>query len=113
MPTSNTLDILLDHALWATRQLLQACAALTPEQFHRRFEMGPGSLHDTTAHIIGSTRGWGDMLAGREPRPRLEADGLRRTPAELLALFDEVAADFAATARANPTDEIVTAVRGG
>jgi hypothetical protein len=27
--------------------MLDACAKLTDEQFHHRFEIGPGSLHDT------------------------------------------------------------------
>ena len=111
MSTSNPLDVLLAHNLWANRQLLEACARLTPEQFHQRFEMGPGSLHDTTTHILGAMRGWGDMLAGREQRPRLE--GTRRTPAELLALLDEIAADIAASAAAHSLDGLVTGSRGG
>jgi uncharacterized damage-inducible protein DinB len=111
MSTSNPLDVLLAHNLWANRQLLEACARLTPEQFHQRFEMGPGSLHDTTTHILGAMRGWGDMLAGREQRPRLE--GTRRTPAELLALLDGIAADIAASAAAHSLDGLVTGSRGG
>ena len=111
MPTSNPLDVLIAHNHWATRQILTACAALTPEQFHRRFEMGPGSLHDTTTHMLAAQRAWTDMLAGRPERPRLE--GTQRTPAELLALLDEIATDFAATAKAHPLDELVTRSRGG
>jgi uncharacterized damage-inducible protein DinB len=113
MPTSNPLDILLAHNEWATRQILEACVNLTDEQFHQRFEMGPGSLHDTTTHLLGAFRSWGDMLAGREPRPRIDQDGTRRTPAQLLALLEEIAPDFATTARSHPLDEIVSAVRGG
>jgi uncharacterized damage-inducible protein DinB len=111
MPTSDPLEILLAHNLWATRQILDACSRLSPEQFHQRFEMGPGSLHDTTTHMLGAMRGWGDMLAGREQRPRLE--GTNRSPAELVALLDEIAADLAATAREHPVDELVSAERGG
>ncbi|MDB5354509.1 MAG: DinB family protein [Phycisphaerales bacterium] len=109
--TSNPLDILLAHDLWANRQIFDACAKLTPEQFHQRFEMGPGSLHDTATHILGAMRVWGDLLAGREQRPRLE--GARRTPGELLALLEEISADLAASARAHPTDDLVTRVREG
>lgn len=109
--TSDPLDILLAQNQWATRQLLDACAKLTPEQFHQRFEMGPGSLHDTATHILAASRAWGDMLAGREQRPRLE--GTRRTPQELLALLEEIAADLAASAKAHPTDGLVTGSRGG
>jgi uncharacterized damage-inducible protein DinB len=111
MPSNNPTDILVDHDRWATWNMIQACAALPPEKFHQRFEMGPGSLHDTVTHMLAALRGWGDMLAGREQRPRLE--GTQRTPAELLALHDEIATDFAATARQHPVDELVTGQRGG
>ncbi|MHC4992607.1 MAG: DinB family protein [Planctomycetota bacterium] len=111
MPTSDPVDVLLAQNRWATRQLLEACAALLPEQLHQRFEMGPGSLHDTVTHILGAMRGWGDLLAGREQRPRLE--GEQRTPQQLLTLLDEIADDFDASARAHPTDDLVTGSRGG
>jgi uncharacterized damage-inducible protein DinB len=113
MATSNPLDVLLAHDHWATRNILEACEALTEEQFHRRFEIGPGSLHDTTTHIVGAMRGWGDLLAGREQRPRLEHGGVKRTPAELLILLNEIAADLATSARLYRLDEVVTGSRGG
>jgi uncharacterized damage-inducible protein DinB len=50
--TGNPLDILLAHNLWATRQLLGACSKLTSEQFHRRFDIGNGSLHDAATHML-------------------------------------------------------------
>ena len=113
MPTSNPLDVLLAHDRWATRNILEACAALSPEQFHQRFEMGPGSLHDTTTHILGAMRGWGDMLASREQRPRLEQGGGPRTPHELLALLEEIGDNFGESARQHPLDELVSGSRGG
>jgi uncharacterized damage-inducible protein DinB len=111
MPTTNPIDILLSHDRWATQKLLEACAGLTEEQFHQRFDIGPGSLHDTTTHILGAMRRWGDMLAGREQRPRLE--GPRRSPAELLKLLDQIASDFAASANHYPVEEIVSGSRDG
>ncbi len=111
MPTSDPLDILLAHDRWATGQILSACAKLTPEQFHQRFEMGPGSLHDTATHILAAMRIWGDVLAGREQRPRLE--GTKRTQAELLNMLEEIAADLAAAARSHPLDQTVSRVREG
>jgi uncharacterized damage-inducible protein DinB len=109
MPTSDPIDILLEHDRWATRNMIDVCATLTPEQFHQRFEMGPGSLHDTTTHILAAMRVWEDVLAGREPRPRLE--GTKRTLAELLALHEESASAFAAVARKYALDETVTRER--
>ncbi len=111
MPTSNPADILLSHDRWATQNILDACAKLTPEQFHHRFEMGFGSLHDTVTHVLAAMRGWGDLIAGRENRPRLE--GATRTIAELQALLDEIMADFAATAKTHPFEETVTRERDG
>src|SRR5438128_1828358 len=111
MIPTDPMDILLAHNAWANQQLFSACEKLTADHFHRRFEMGPGSIHDTITHIIGAMRRWGDLLAGREERPRLE--GTQRSAAELLTLHDEIAENLAAAARAHPPDEIVTATRGG
>ena len=111
MPQSNPLDILLIHNRWANTQVLDACASLTPDRFHQSFDIGLGSLHDTTTHILGAMRGWSDMLAGREPRVRLEQG--RRTAPELLALHDDIADELDDLAAAHPLDEIVSAERGG
>jgi uncharacterized damage-inducible protein DinB len=111
MPTTNPIDILLAHDRWATRNILSACQSLPPEKFHQRFEMGPGSLHDTTTHILGAMHGWADLLAGREFQPRLE--GTARTVNELLKLLDEIADDLAASARAHPLDGEVSRLRDG
>ncbi len=113
MPTSDPLDILLTHDHWATRQLLDACAKLTPEQFHHPFDIGPGSLHAATSHLLAAMRAWTDMLAGREQRPRLDAPGSQHTPAELQSLLDEIAADLWTLAHTHALDEIVTRIRGG
>jgi uncharacterized damage-inducible protein DinB len=56
--TSDPLDILLAHFRWANRVLLDACRPLTREQFHQPFDIGPGSLHDTMAHVIRCVEGW-------------------------------------------------------
>ena len=100
MPESDPLTILLAHSQWATRQILEASQKLTSDQFHQRFEMGPGSLHDTTTHIVGSMKLLTQVLAGQTPGPRLEQDGQRRSPQELIALLDSISIDFASEARA-------------
>jgi uncharacterized damage-inducible protein DinB len=111
MPTSNPTDILLAHDRWATGKILAECEKLTPEQFHQRFEMGPGSLHDTTTHMLAAIRSWADLLAGRELRPRLE--GTKRTIHELMTMLDEIATEFASLVRAHSVEEIVSRVRDG
>src|ERR1700761_3391778 len=95
MPLSNPLDILLTHDHWATKNILGACQKLPAEQFQRRFEMGPGSLHDTIAHIIGAMRGWTDLLAGRPMRPRPDQNGGKFTPDDLLKMLEESSDEFA------------------
>jgi caffeoyl-CoA O-methyltransferase len=96
---ADPLDILLRHDAWATREVLRACAALTEEQWHRRFEIGPGSLHDTLTHVIGAMLRWADRIDGPPTplRPSIEGEA-RRTPAELLAILEPAAAGLAASA---------------
>lgn len=107
MPEAEPIQILLLHDRWATAQVLNACAALSADQFHQRFDIGPGSLHDTLTHVVGAMRTWTDTLAGGEPRPRLETDGQRRTPEQIRALLEESRAELAAEA-GRPLDEMVT-----
>jgi uncharacterized damage-inducible protein DinB len=104
--SSDPLDILLAHNLWATRRVLEACLPLSAEQFARPFDMGPGNLHDTLTHIIAAMRRWCDRLAGRTLRPAIDkplrnvgAAGMvsqykTRTPAELIALLEEAAKEL-------------------
>jgi uncharacterized damage-inducible protein DinB len=110
--TSDLLDVLLRHNHWANVHLLRSCGPLSDEQFHRRFEIGPGSLHDTVTHLVGATGRWSDLLARRAERPRPEGSGVR-APAELAAMLDAADADFEAAARAGPLGEVFSGVRGG
>lgn len=79
-------EILLGHNLWATRVVLQAAAALDADAFQQRFEIGPGSLHDTLRHIVGAMLRWADRIADRPLRASIEADGRLYTARELLTL---------------------------
>ncbi len=95
--TFDPLTVLLEHNRWATRRVLDLCRALTPEQFHQRFEIGPGSLHDTIRHIVACMRGWADDIAGRCARPdheRGEGVAVRLGIDELERLLVEVTEEF-------------------
>jgi uncharacterized damage-inducible protein DinB len=106
--TSDPIDALLAHNHWATRLLLETCRALTPEQFHRPFPIGPGDrggLHAILTHIVSAMRRWADRISGRPVRPSLErpppgwtqpTDTRDRTPDELLTLLEEATADLRA-----------------
>ena len=109
---SDLLEILLAHDQWATGQILSSAEKLTTEQFHQRFDIGPGSLHDTITHMLGAMRAWTQVLAGQTPSPRLEQDGRRSVP-ELSSLLETCAREFSAAAHRGPLDEIVTRVREG
>jgi uncharacterized damage-inducible protein DinB len=118
--TSDPLEILLAHDAWATRRMLEHCRPLSREQFHKEFEIGLGSLHETLTHIIGTMRRWTDRLAGRTLRPvlhkvkhmpHLSDDAKDRSVDDLLALHEEAVKDLAALAwasRAKELDQIVT-----
>lgn len=112
MATSNPADILLAHNIWANRHLIDACGGLSDEQLHRRFEMGPGSLHDSLAHIAGAQRGWATMLAGAPRQPRVEQGGAY-TVDQLRTLLDESAQELADALAAHPLDEIAKTERDG
>lgn len=107
--TSDPLTILLNYDAWATTLLLERSHRLSRDQFHKKFEIGLGSLHDTFTHIIGAPRRWIDRIATpprtlRPPiaaipgRPDVPHEGRDRTPDELLKLHTETAADFRALA---------------
>ena len=97
--SSDPLAILLEHNRWATGQLLDLCGRLTPAQFHQRFPIGLGSLHDNLTHIIGAMRRWADRISGAPLRPSIErlpahksnipSEPRDRTPAELRQLLEE------------------------
>jgi len=96
---SDPLDISLAHNAWATRELLRACMKLDAAQWHKRFDVGPGSLHDTLTHIVGAMLRWADRIDGppRAVRPSIE-DSTQRTPSELLVLLEAAETDLAASA---------------
>jgi predicted O-methyltransferase YrrM/uncharacterized damage-inducible protein DinB len=97
--SSDPLDISLAHNAWATRELLRVCEKLDDAQWHRRFDMGPGSLHDTLTHIVGAMLRWADRIDGPPQTVRASIeDGTRRSAAQLRALLDDAESSLAASA---------------
>jgi uncharacterized damage-inducible protein DinB len=113
MPASNPLDILLQHDLWATQQIIGACEKLSADQLDRKFEIGPGSLRATITHMIGAINAWTDTLFKRPQRPRVEQSGIAYTPQQLREMINASAVELMAVAKAYPLDEMVTRVREG
>ncbi len=115
--TSDPVEVLIASDAWGTRAVLNVCRGLTREQFHARFAIGPGSLHDTLTHMVTVMRRWTDRLAGRTPRPMLHSvpeyphlggEDKDRTPEELLALLDDAERDLREVARACREDYAAT-----
>jgi uncharacterized damage-inducible protein DinB len=88
--TSDPLHALLAHNRWATHRVLDLCRPLSREQFHRRFEMGFGSLHNTMRHIVGCMRGWTDDIAARALRGPTKGPDESFSIDEFATLLDEV-----------------------
>ena len=65
--TPEEVGLLYDFNSWANRRALQACAALTPEQFTKNLGSSFPSLRDTLAHIYGSEWLWLERFQGRSP----------------------------------------------
>lgn len=108
--SSDPLDIMLRHDAWATRRILEACRPLSHEQFHREFDVGLRTLHETTSHVLSAMRRWTDRVAERPVRPMLHAvpgaasavgaDVKDRSVEDLLAIFAEAERDLTAVVRA-------------
>jgi uncharacterized damage-inducible protein DinB len=113
MASSDYLEILLSHDRWATHEILKACEGLSDGQFHHRFEIGPGSLHDTLTHMLAAIRVWTRTLAGVDAGQRLDQDGVKRNPTDLTALADTVYAEYAKETTRLPASQTVTRMREG
>ena len=65
--TPEEMRLLYEYNSWANRRLLDACAALTPEQFTRDLHSSFPSVRDTLAHILGAEWIWYERFHGRFP----------------------------------------------
>src|SRR5271167_4516913 len=65
MPVSaDTLRLHLNYAAWASQRLLDAAAALPPDDLTRDFKTADGTIAGTLAHIFGADRLWLDRIHG-------------------------------------------------
>jgi len=90
--------------------MYEACKSLSNEQFHQRFEMGEGSLHDNLVHNLGAMRGWTDVLNEVPNRERLEEHS--HTLNEIIALHESVTVDFEKAVFRQAFDVIIHRDRG-
>lgn len=88
------LETLFAYDRWATRVIIEVCAALSQEEFVRPLSIGLGSLERTINHLVGAMFFFADRLNRQPVRPRLENDGRTKTAAELLTLFEQAGREF-------------------
>jgi uncharacterized damage-inducible protein DinB len=101
--------LLYDFNAWANLRVLDACAALTPEQFTRDIASSFRSVRDTLAHIHGAQWIWLERWHGRVPTtfpstadfPDLET--VRRRFAEV----DRNLVDYAASLNADDIQRVI------
>ena len=67
--TPEEMRTLFEYDAWANARTLNACAALTQEQFTRSIVSSFSSVRDTLVHIVGSERSW--LRCWKEPSPQL------------------------------------------
>ena len=66
--TYGDVSLLIDYNYWARDRLLEAVAALTPEQFTRPLGNSFSSIRDTIAHICDAESIWLRRWRGEQPQ---------------------------------------------
>jgi uncharacterized damage-inducible protein DinB len=79
--TLDDLNLLVDYNYWARDRLLDAVAALTPEQLTRDMGSSFGSVRDTIAHICDAESIWLARWEGEQPTGFQSASRLPDLPA--------------------------------
>jgi uncharacterized damage-inducible protein DinB len=79
-----------DHHVWATLQVIDACAPLTDEQLATTVPGTFGSIIDTLRHTVGADRSYLELLSGGKVAP-IDEDAM-----DLFALRSVMEADGAA-----------------
>ena len=73
MVTPELLRFLFQYNAWADRRLLDACGALSNEQFTRNLGSSFSSVRDTVVHLYGAEFVWNERFQGRSPTSLLSA----------------------------------------
>src|SRR5712671_1196779 len=67
MVTLELLRLLFLYNQWADLRIVDACSALTSEQFTRALGSSFGSVRDTLVHLYGAEWVWNERIEGRSP----------------------------------------------
>ncbi len=108
------LDRLLEHDVWATKQLLLQSKLLTDSQLDQPFDIDSRTLRECFIHIIQAMEIWNDLLYERTARRSSELRAKPQTLDGLMVRLDEAGQEFAVIARKiareNRWDEVFTDV---
>jgi uncharacterized damage-inducible protein DinB len=86
MQTPEQIRMLFQFNQWADQRLLDACGALTDEQFTRDLGSSFRSVRDTLAHLYGAEWIWNERIQGRSPSAHPLANSFPDLPAVRVAL---------------------------
>jgi uncharacterized damage-inducible protein DinB len=75
MVTRELLCLLFQYNQWADRRMLDACSALTNEQFTRDLGSSFRSVRDTMVHLYGAEWVWNERIHGRSPSSLVAGTG--------------------------------------
>ena len=73
--THADLETLLDYHYWARNRMLDAAAALSPDDYTRDVISSFRSVRDTVAHIYGAEWAWHQRWIGYSPAKMIDAAG--------------------------------------
>jgi uncharacterized damage-inducible protein DinB len=75
MVTLELLRLLFQYNQWADRRMVEACSALTNEQFTRDLGSSFRSVRDTLVHLYGAEWVWNERIEGRSPTSLVAGTG--------------------------------------
>ena len=100
---------LFDYNAWANQRSLEACAAVSEEQFTRDLGSSFRSLRDTLAHIYGAEWIWLERWHGRTPTQLPSATDFPDLPAtrRRFAEIDRNLVDYVASLTAGDVQRVM------
>jgi len=75
MVTLELLRLLFLYNQWADRRMVDACSALSNEQFTRDLGSSFRSVRDTLVHLYGAEWVWNERIEGRSPTSLVAGTG--------------------------------------
>jgi uncharacterized damage-inducible protein DinB len=75
MVTPELLRLLFQYNQWADRRMVDACSALSNEQFTRDLGSSFRSVRDTLVHLYGAEWVWNERIEGRSPTSLVAGTG--------------------------------------